>query len=229
MSTFAQLCSAVLEESDGRVVDFSTTALGKNGNGELYVTDPTQRNVIIWVRDAYRQVLNYTPYWSFLHKRGLFLALKEGKESYTSSAVQVHEASLYAVTGTTRRPIDFLPYSTWLDMQRSGPATESQTIYLSENPKGTLIAWPIPSTNTDVYGDWWLEADGLVNATDEPVWGEKYHDLLKWMALQKFAAEFSTEGSSNPLMARVAMELPPMWNSFKRQYLPATERPVQYG
>jgi hypothetical protein len=231
MATFGEICSAVLEESDGRVVEFSTTDLGKDSNNVLYVTDPTQRNVIGWVKQEYRKILNHTPYWSFLRRRGTLLKVKSGRTNYTLSIGRVRDYTLfYRKTGTTTRiPVYMRDYSWWAEQEQLLVVATGQPIYLVDAPSNEYIIWPTPNADGEIYGDWWYLAEDLSAASDEPIWAERYHDLLKWGAVRKFAAEFDEEGAKKILLDRVNQELPFLWDSFKREYFPSGERPCSYG
>lgn len=227
MATFAQICSSVLEESDGRVVTFSSTNLGTDSNGALYVTDPTQRNVIKWVSQAYREILDMTPYWSFLHRRGTLFKVSAGKATYPSTTPRVRDGSLFfRATGSTARiPVYLESYAWWTELQQALVVSAGYPMYLVDAPDDSYLVWPTPTASGEIYGDYWVIGEDLSTASDEPIWNERYHDLLIWRALQKFSTEFAGEGAGQILEARIALSFPSRWNAFKREYYPASSSP----
>jgi hypothetical protein len=224
---FGEICTAVYDEVNGRPVVFSSTDLGRTWEGDLYLTEPTQRNIVRWVRDAYRRVNMLSDQWTFLHRRGVFLQLLAGTETYTQDNGQVDRYSLYSVRPgqTPRTPVQIMDYAWWVQQERSGPAVSGAPHYLVETPPGTWIVWPIPVEAVDVVGDWWVRPVDLVNVDDEPVWAEEFHMLLVWEAVKMFAAEFGQEGAGPVLMTRYAENQPILWNRFKQRYMPLVGNP----
>lgn len=231
MSTFAQICGEVFEEADGRVVTFSSTDLGADQTGALYVEDPTQRNVIRWVKQAYREILDITPYWSFLRARGTVLKIKADKTTYATSIPRIRDYSLFfrATGSSVRIPVYLQPYSWWVELEQSLYISSGQPIYLIDSPADDYIIWPTPNRDGEIYGDYWLVGDDLSSASDEPIWAERFHDVLVWRTLQKFATEFEGEGVATRLISRVNLALPSRWNAFKREYFPSAEGPCVNG
>ena len=220
---FAEICGQVLEESDGRVETFSSVNLGTDGSGDLYVTDPTQRNVIRWVNQAYMKIQQQQSYWKFMHKRGIFLTAVADQEEYPKKSVrEIKDDSVYAIkSGTTGRvPLVVWDYDYWLAQERSGATASGGLRWLLRAPDEKWILYPVPNATWTIYADWWLRPCEMEAVDDEPVWDSEFHELLVWMAVRKFAAEFEGEGSTPRLLSRVDDELPAMMNAFRRRYLP---------
>ena len=54
--TFKEICESVLEETDGRAVQMDSVSLARDTAGDLYLTEPTHRNVVSWVAGMYRRI-----------------------------------------------------------------------------------------------------------------------------------------------------------------------------
>jgi len=226
MPNFQQICESVLEEANGRPVTFPSVNLGKDNDGNYYVTNPTQRNIIRWVNDLNLQIQVHMQYADFMHKRGVFLTTAAGTETYTKSRVREIDArSLYAIkSGTSgRTPIEVAAYEEWLQSERAGDTSSGSPRSLIRLPDDKWLVDPTPSGVWDVYADWWLVPAKFDDACDEPLWAEEYHDILKWKALGLFASEYGNEGAGAILARRIETFLPTMEAAFNKRYL----RPVR--
>lgn len=229
MSTFAQICQNVLEESDGRVETFSSVSLGTDSGGDLYVPEPHKRNVIRWVQQALKRLQQRHTYWDFMHKRGIFFQAVANQEEYSKRYVrEVKDNSVYAIqSGSTgRTPLLLDSYDNWVERERAGATATGGLRWLLRAPDEKWILYPVPTTAWTVYADWWVHAYEMDSPDDEPPWDEEYHDILEWEALKMWAAEFEGEGSAPRIMARVDESLPPMLNAFRRRYLPRFSGPA---
>jgi len=224
MPTYKQICESVLEEANGRPVEFASTSLGKASDGTYSLTDPTQRNIVRWVDDLYVQVQQQMMEARFMQKRGLFIRTADSVEEYSKSGIrEVNRHSFYTTRQgqTARIPITVLDYDFWLQQERVYHLPDSNPLWLIRKPNFQWLVYPPPSAVWNIYGEWWLKPEGFDAPDDEPLWDEEYHDVLKWKALQLFAAEFSAEGAQQRLMARIGQMLPPLEKAFKRRYIPA--------
>jgi hypothetical protein len=225
MSTFKQICEAVLEEADGRPVDLPSVALGTDSDGVYLLEEPTQRNVVRWVNELYLQTQQLMIEGRFMHKRGVFITTTANVDTYQKPNVRdVHIQSFYTIKSgqTSRIPITVLDYEEWVQMERRYHLPASNPLWLLRKPDFSWIVWPTPSDVWTIYGEWWLNPSKFDEADDEPVWDEEYHDILKWQALRLYAAEFSTanDGAELPLLKRVQQMLPPLESAFRRRYMP---------
>lgn len=228
---FKEICESVLEESDGRGIQITSVALGRDTAGDLYLTEPTHRNIVRWVRDEYEKIQNSSSHWEFHHKRGTFLTLTSGNDEYIKRNVrEITNGSLYIIqSGTTAKiPITLQSYDWWLQQERSGTTATGSPLNLIDAPLDKWIVWPTPTTTWTLYADWWIEPGELIAADDEPIWDERYHSLLRWGVIELYAAEFSGEastGSTPKLLARAARMLPPLRAAFIHDYLPTSRGP----
>lgn len=220
--SFKEICESVLEESDGRAVQIASVALGRDTSGDLYLTNPTHRNVVKWVAEEYLRIQLSYPYWEFHHKRGTFLNVVANKESYQKSGVRsLDNDSVYfmAASGTTHYPVCVEQYDWWQYQEKVG-STSTSTIptTLIEGPNDEWILWPTPTATGTIKGDWWVDPFELVEADDVPCWDAQYYSLLKWGTLDLYASEFAGEGSAQKLRARIARMLPSLQLAFDRDY-----------
>lgn len=228
MSTFKEICESVLEEANGRPVTLSSVNLGKNNSGIYYITDPTQRNVIRWVQEIYLQIQQRMIQATFMHRRGSFLTLQIGREEYPKSNVrEVDRYSLYAIqAGTTGRiPVIFDEYDNWKERKRAEDSSSGAPLWLVRSPNEDWIIYPTPTAVWTLYGDWWREPCEFQTASEEPIWAQQYHALLKWKVLALFASEFAEEGIGGILHRRILEMLPWLENTFERRYMPTIRGP----
>ena len=227
---FKEICESVLEESDGRAVQIASTALGRDGSGDLYLTEPTHRNVVKWVAEEYQRIQLLSPFWDFHHKRGTFLTLRAEKASYIKSGIRgdIDLSSLYFVasSGTSHYPLNVQSYDWWQLQQQIGSiSTSNIPTTIIDGPGDEWILWPTPAAAGTVRGDWWVVPFSLINADDEPCWKEHYHAMLKWGVLALYAAEFAGEKSAPKLLARVKQMYPALITAFERDYSPKMRGP----
>ena len=222
---FKEICEAVLEETDGRGVQLASVDLGRDDGGDLILTQPTHRNIVRWVADEYMRIQRESANWEFHHQRGLFLTLTATEDTYTKPGIRrLNERSFYAVKdGTTaREPVAVQDYSWWIEQVRRGINSGGSPFYLIEAPQDQWIIWPTPAAVYRIYGDWWIEEEELLLASDVTLWDDIYDRLLVWGVVELYAAEFASEGSLPKLMARAQRMLPSMRAAFNRKYLSDT-------
>ena len=228
MATFAQLCEQFFDELDGRPVQFTTTNLGRNADGELYITEPRERHAVKWIKDAYLRILQYTDQWDFMHKRGEFLRIKAGRTDYTKASYEkIDKDSLYYTRSgsAARTPVFINSYDWWVQQERSTPTVSGSPIYLVEDPDDKWIVWPSPTFDCVIHADWWVKPCEMTNAGDSPVWDEAYHDILVWEALRLFAVEYKDIDTTPQILNRVSVVYPQKWARFREAYLPKIGTP----
>lgn len=228
MATFKEICESVFDEANGRPVSLSYTRLDADSDGNYYVTDPTQRNVIRWVKELNLQIQQQMLEATFMHKRGAFITTVADKAEYSKKYVrEIDRNSAYAIkSGSTgRTPVEVIDYSDWLQDERSGASSTGAPLNLIRKPNENWLVDPTPSAVWTIYADWWLEPADFDEPNDEPLWDSTYHDILKWKALGLFAAEFGQEGAGKILLDRINQMLPPLERAFKRRYVPKVRGP----
>lgn len=220
---FKKICESVLDEADGRAVQLDSVALGRDSNGDLYLTEPTHRNIVTWTAAEYMRIQLFSEMWEFHHKRGTFLNVTANREIYKKKGIRrVDEHALYFVkTGTTARyPLITRPYEWWqYEQQYQTSSTSPVPTEIIEAPDDDWMLWPVPTAAGTITGDWWVNPSELVAADDEPCWDSQYHPILKWSTLFMYASEFAGENSAAKLLPRVQHQYAPMWDAFLRSYL----------
>lgn len=225
---FKEICESIMEEADGQAVQLASVALGRDTAGDLYLTNPTHRNVVKWVQEEYLRIQLLSEDWAFHHKRGVFLNIIADKDTYTKRYVKrlAYDSLYYSPSGSTSRiPIIVQDYSWWTQQERTLTAGSNQPLNLVEGPMDEWIVWPTPTVVGTIYGEWWLKPQELQEADDVPCWDDYYHLLLKWNVVKMYAYEFAGEGTAEKLLARVSAMQPSLWAAFLRDYLPNIESP----
>ncbi len=230
MATYKEICESVLEEVNGRGDTFASMDLGRDGNGELYVSDPTQRNIIRWVNDLYVQMQQQFIQADFMHVRDVLFTTVVGQEQYVVEgirAVNIDSVFLTKAGSTAKMPVAVQNYQDWVVKEAVG-STIPQTgtpLKLIRMPDESWICDPVPTEVWSVNADWWVEPAGFEDEDEEPRWSPLYHDILKWRALLLFATEFSEEKSVNVVLERVKIMLAPLDRAFKKRYIPPITGP----
>ena len=230
MATFKEICESVLAEANGRPTEFPSTNLGKDADGDYYVTDPTQRNIIQWVNDLNLRKQQMYVQASFMHKYGVFLQVREGVEEYRKKYVrEIDQNSLYSIPAGTsgRMPINVCRWEDWQQQERTGATTSGVPLTLIRMPDEKWLLDVVPIGDYSIYGSWWVFPSLFDEPDDEPLWDCSLHDILKWEALQLFALEFLNEAQHDILSARINLMLPTLDREFRRRYLPDFEQPDQ--
>lgn len=223
--TYLEICESVLEEVNGRGDTIPSVDLGRDPNGDLYVTDPTQRNIVRWVNDLYVQIQQQNLYATFMQERGVLFTTVPDQMRYEPAAGNVRvvdKTSLYLTRPghEGRLPIEVRDYAAWIQNQRAGNLAniKGTPISIIKAPQEDWIVFPVPTQVWDVNGDWWREPTRFEDETDEPIWAVEYHDILKWRALLLLATEFTEEGTANVILERAKMMLIPLERAFKKRY-----------
>lgn len=179
---FLDLCEQTYELHNRYPFAFTSVDLGKVG-GEWVVPDPTQRQVIRAVQNAYTYIVNYSSHWSFLTQRGKLLNLFAGVDLYVPGLYSnpVWD-TLYVLEGSYRRPVQRQLYSDWANFQRSEQSSLGAVLSMAETPQSEWVVWPIPTVDCELWGEALLRTDGLVSAGDEPPWEEDLHWVVVELA-----------------------------------------------
>jgi hypothetical protein len=179
--TFLDLCEQTYELHNRYPQVFESVDLGKVGT-DWTVPDPTQRQVIRAVQNAYTYIVNYSSHWSFLTQRGKLLNLLAGVDSYSPGMYDnpIWD-TLYVLEGSYRRPVLQQLYSEWTNLQRSEQSPLGAVLYMATRPASWLV-WPTPVVDCELWGEALLRADGLVSAGDEPPWEEDLHWVVVELA-----------------------------------------------
>lgn len=176
--TFLELCEQTFELHNRYPESFSSVDLGKSG-GEWLVPDPTQRQVIRAVQNAYSYILGFSSHWSFLRQRGKLLDLVAGIEFYNPGRYSIPVwNTLFVREDSYRRPVQQQSYDDWTMWQRSEQSPIGLVLFMAETPQGQWVVWPVPQKDCELWGEALLKDEGLVSADDEPLWDEDLHWVI---------------------------------------------------
>ena len=213
---FLEICQEVVTEADLDSGLLTTTAVTS-------ASDPLHVKIVHWVNQQNRRIQRKSDAWKFHHHfQEILLVTEDGQADYPMGNVKevVRDSVKTRRVGTTGEyPLRWLTSVEWLDAFRIRPIAAGQPSFITQLPNRDLRLYPTPSAQYEVVADW---LDGIVDFEgdeSEPLWGRDMHEILVWLALESYAEEFD----SSELQARIARNLPPLWNSLFREYLPDLE------
>lgn len=179
---FLELCEQTYELHNRYPQVFESVDLGKSIDG-WYVPDPTQRQVIRAVQNAYNYIVGFSSHWSFLKQRGKLLDLVAGTELYAAGLYSnpVWD-TLFVKEGAYRRAVQQQLYSNWAELQRSEQSPNGAVLFMAQTPQADWIVWPVPDVDCELWGEALLRTEGLVSVTDEPPWEEDLHWVVVELA-----------------------------------------------
>jgi hypothetical protein len=154
------------------------------------------------VKDAYLDVLNAQPYWTFMQSQGTY-QLQSGASSITLAAMRksitdfgrlvklTGDGSDYILTApgvsTSRsdsaRPCLFMPYQQWRGSKDRGALASGQPDFFTVQPDETIAFDKKANTLYSVLFDYRRKAPALAKDTDEPIFSDEHHMVVAWRAV----------------------------------------------
>ena len=186
---------------------------------EPYLVSDEQ--MLRWFNSAYMRLCLESRQWKFLHHRGLILSTVADQEEYELPAIrEIDACSLYVVEDgeTVRYPVVFKEYEHWVSEERVLGTSSGVPHELVRMPQNKWLVEPKPTKVWHLFGDVWWKPTPL-ELTDEPIWGEEHHELLKYEVLTMAATVFPEEHHPGRIMADVQANLVPLKRAFYRDYL----------
>lgn len=178
--------------------------------------------IIGWLDDAYLSIQHASDQWKFLHQRGaLFSTLADGTVDYTTASIKsIDPLSIYYTEsgGTSRFPLDFVPYHTWVEEQTAAPSVTGPPRWLMHIPSTEWKVEPIPDAVYDIYADVWLKPSKFANGADSPLWDEELHDIVLFEAKKVAAAFLPNTPQSLVMQQEIAARLPILWSQLRKRY-----------
>jgi len=175
-----------------------------------------------WLSDAYLRIQLESEQWKFYHNRGLLITTVNGTAEYTISQVrEIYRDSIYRnkVGETTRFPMEFMEYSTWVQEQQVGIQREGDPLFIVPLPDFSYRIEPIPTAAWEIRGDIWYKPSGFSNLSSSPIWDDEYHSLVIWEALKVASLEFADSKKVARMQANLSVNLVPMRRAFNYRYL----------
>lgn len=156
--------------------------------------------VVDWVQEAWTDIQREKSHWKFQH----------GAYNVTlTSGVQIFDATTLGVTRLNRwvtnkkvwihdksiglgdeTELKFLPYDEFRARFNYGTSASDtgRPTYYTVEPDNELAFYPTPDIDYGLRGTYYKSAQILAANTDVPDMPEDYHSLIKWCALEKYAA-----------------------------------------
>jgi hypothetical protein len=213
---FLEICQTVLAEADRNPDELQDVVLVPS------LTEQ-QRKVISWVKQAYRRVQQHSNFWKFHYNTGLFLTTVDGVEDYQKSGVR----DILPLSLKIRKqgspgwsPLTVMQYEKWVQSFNLVIGAKGRPVFFIQLPSqqgDSFRLYPVANDIYELYADWFSNNSELIQRDDEPIWHRDFHELLVWMALEKYASEYEV---GELLNARIARELPPLLSGLYRKYLP---------
>jgi hypothetical protein len=182
------------------------------------------QTVFQWLSDAYLRIQIEYDQWKFFRTHGLILTTKVDIPEYAPYNVKdISKDSVYCVKNgeSARFPMFFMEYEHWVQNERINLQQAGNPMFFIKLPDNTYRIDPIPTEVWKVYGDVWYKPAGFEELTDEPIWDEKYHNLVVWEALKVAALEWPDNKKAQRMQANLSVNLPPMRRAFNYEYLPS--------
>lgn len=224
---YLELCEVVYEELDNRPVPFTALDLGRNSEGEYFVEDHTQRQVIRAVARVYQEICQASDFWKFHRTSGLFLSALPGIETYEVFDVdRVNWDSVYLLLNGVKYPLRELRYDLLLDRKRHNVTQTGVPSELSRGHGDTWHLWPVPRDACEVWAEWWTPTEGFSGPSDTSAFSEKYDNLIIWQAIRDLSFDFYGETQkAGQIRKKADRIIRPLWDSFLKEYEPKMVSP----
>ena len=176
-----------------------------------------------WLSDAYLRIQLEYDQWKFFHKRGRILTTQANVAEYSLPNVrEISKDSVYRNKAgeSTRLPLFYMEYETWVNEQQINLQRAGDPTFFIRLPSGKYRIEPVPTVAWEIRGDIWYKAAAFETLSDEPIWDEKYHNLLVWEALKVASLEWADNSKAPRMQANLSINLPPIRRAFNYEYLP---------
>jgi hypothetical protein len=209
------LCQRVLDEADN--VRWAMTSVTPGaGDPEIF------GKVASWVKRAYRDVQQWSRFFTFHLREGTLFTTVIGQSDYTNAGVRkLLPGSLFALDGNAKWEMDEMAYSEWLLTYRTMQLANGVPQFVVPMQSGQFRVVPTPDRVLDVKGTWYTPIDELSADGDEPIWDEEDHEIVVWQALSYYISEYEVP---ELLAQRVQEALRNEKREFLMKYLPEFEQ-----
>lgn len=186
----------------------------QNLNGELL----RLRN---WIRDAWQELQQERTEWKFMRRQFSFDTVA-GTQSYSLATVQAVNSnididlyrqdsfSLDLATAADRaqeQPLGMMGYDHFRNMYivgypASDPTRWQRPMTASIDDAKTIWFGPAPDLSYRIRGECWINPQILVDDADVPIMPDKYHNVIVYRAMKKYAGY----ESANDVRVRASQE-----------------------
>lgn len=118
----------------------------------------------------------------------------------------------------TSRWLTFVPWDEFRLLYRLQPQPDSAPAFWTVDPDENLVLGPGPDAAYVVVGDYQRSPLVWTAGTEEPEFPARFHRLIVWEALKKYALFESAQ----EVLARANKEASPLWAALRRSQLPPT-------
>lgn len=209
MATFVDLVEATRVECG---VSGSKIVSVQNLSGSL-------NRIRQWVADAWYELQTSRDDWKWMYQYYEF-SLTALKQKYTPAEAGVpnlnvwNEASFWidnpAIGRGDQQPIGWMEWEHFREMYIRGNQSAQRPMCFTVHPNKSLYFGPLPDLPYAIACEAWTEPYQLVNDTDVPSMPEKFHGLLKYIAMGKYATyesanevALAARNGATPLMQRL--------------------------
>lgn len=222
MSTYLQLCQAVCRDVGISGGDTVPTTVASQ-SGEL-------QRVVNWVKDAWTEIQNKHDNWRWMQVEfTLNTTTSDDQYAYTDCTDSLTSAAItrfsrWHLNDSENPPRAYLQSSgvgaeywliwmPWRDFRyiyKMGTQNDGPPVHISIDPQDNIRLGPAPSGTYVVTGEYHRSAQVFSANSDTPECPSQYQDLIKYMAMGKYALYESAqevliaaEKYGNPLMSQL--------------------------
>lgn len=157
--------------------------------------------LIGWLDDAYERIQSEHVNWEFLWAAYTF-DVSSGTASYTPTAASITDHGSWIVddvrcylTATGYSDEQEIYYVRWDDFKRTylfGSQREEtgRPIHFTVKPDDSMVFYPIPDDTYTIVGERYKAPVEFSADADEPVFPDKFHNILVWGALFFYGANY---------------------------------------
>jgi hypothetical protein len=181
--------------------------------------------VVNWISEAYREVLNAHSDWEFL-RADVTIAVGTGNRSYTAAAAGIPDFGAWrfkavwsiSLTGSgtiDEQPLIYLPYDRFRETCLFGGKREvaARPSTIAQGPDQSLLLWPLPDAQYNVYGEYFRQPVDLIKNEDVPAFAARWHRIIVHRALMLYASFEGDAGLFASAQTNYARMLEQMENS----------------
>jgi hypothetical protein len=173
------------------------------GSGPSTVVGQTgeYKRVVEWIKQAWIDIQTRHIDWNFM--RGTFtLTTVNGTAEYAASDASLTDLDfwpttrlkIYATSTSDETDMDYVSYDEFFETYMLGSIGTGRPFFYTITPDNKLRMYPTPDTGYTVYGDYYKQPTTLAANSDVPACKARYHQIIVWHALLKYARyEAATE------------------------------------
>ena len=185
MATFLEICKDTRQEC------------GISGVGLLTVASQTgeMKRIVDWVRSAWRDIQLRESEWQWM-RSGFSFNCVNGTPAYSPSDIgltdfaswNMEHVRVYDGNTINEYTLTYFPYDQFRHIYMRGDIPAGKPAYYTITPDKSLRFYPTPNAAYTVYGDYYKTPTELADDADTPGMPARFHELVKFGAMRKYAA-----------------------------------------